>query len=144
MFLSCPAARSSHCVADIDSLQYGLCANLDNADDNALAYVAHILPYAASCNLTAVQIQVKRNWLANTNTWHTVDDALLSLAQSALFRVVVAVDPSAEVPSLEDLPYECTDDLCKEVLPRCVARGHIRMYCEKSVDLNCRLHDSRR
>ena len=98
----------------------------------------------ASCNLTLIKIEVKRNWPASTEMLQKVDDALLSLGQGSVSRVVVIVDPDADVPSWEDLLYECEDDLCKELLPRCVAGGLIRMYCEKSVHPGCRLHDPRR
>ena len=106
-----------------------------------MAYLARILPCMASCNLTIIQIQVKKSWSASTKSWQMVDDALSSLNHSTVSQVVLVVDPDADVPSWEDLPYGCEDDLCKEVLPRCVAGGLICMYCEKSADPGCRLHD---
>ena len=54
--------------------------------------------------------------------------------------MVVRVHLDANVPSWEDLPYECQDDFCKSMLPACVAAGIIQW----SNDEECRLHDSQR
>lgn len=115
---------------------------LENTDDNALAYLAHILPCMSSCNLTSIVIPVEKSWSASTETCQMADDALLLLAQSTVSKVLFMVDPDADVPSWGALPYECEDDLCKKVLPRCVAGGVIRLFCREWPV--CRLHNPER
>ena len=104
-------------------MKYGLWAELDNADDNALSYVAHMLPCVLSCNLTLVNIQVKGKWSARTEVWQNLDEAILMFAQGTLFRAVLDIHRDADVPPWGTLPYKCRDDIFKQMLPRCAARG---------------------
>lgn len=119
-------------------------ATIDDASNNAIAYLAYILPCLAPCGLTLIVIQIKKNWSADKHTWQTLDDAIVALAQSTFFHVVIRIDPYADIPSWEMLPYSCEDDLSKEMLPRCAAGGLTEQYCHGGRSKACKLHSSRR
>ena len=121
-------------------------ARLDNVDDNVLAYLSRVLPYLTLCGLKHYDIRVKNSWLASTQAWHALDESLLRLCGGEAMSVLVMVDPTADVPSWEMLPYECEDDFCKVMLPRCTA-SNVFESCsgsKRSPGQECRLHDPRR
>lgn len=115
----------------------GLWANLDNADDTALIYVAHVLPCLASCGLNLAVLQVKLAWSASMHAWGIFDSALLSLNQGSGTVVHLKVNPESDIPPWETLPYECVDEMIMHLLPKCAAAG-IVFRCDSG---RCGLHD---
>ena len=132
--------------ADSNPVKYGLWAEIDNADNSTMAYLSHILPCVKSCNLALVNVQVKKNWSASTESWKIVDTALLqlSLSQGTISKVCVDVDPAADVPSWETFPHACRVDFCEHVLPGCTAKGLIIGCAKGSDEQRCKLHDPQR
>lgn len=115
-------------------------AELDNADDDALVYLASVLPCLETCGLRVVCITVKSQWFASSQMWQVVDDAILRLSRGTVSRVYLTVHRDADVPSWETLPYECEDGACKQMLPKCTDAGLI-LRCDGQ---ECRLHDPQR
>lgn len=142
--LSVSHAPWSHCFTDPSSLENTLSAELDDADEDALVYLAHILPCLATCGITFIIIGVKDQWRATLQTWRMVDKAILrfSHCQGIALKVIVMVHPDADVPPWEMLPHQCMEDICDTCLPRCVAKDLIWWSCIRSQ--SCRLHDSKR
>lgn len=117
-------------------------AELDDADDDALVYLSHILPCLATCGITVVVIGVKNQWSASLQTWQKVDGAILLLSRGTISRVILLVYPYADVPSWKTLPYECMNEVSKQVLPKCAAT-ELNELCNGKSEW-CRLHDRRR
>lgn len=117
-------------------------AELDDADDDALVYLAHVLPCLATCGITVVAIGVKNQWSASLQTWQKVDDVIMRLSQGTVSRVILLRYTYADAPPWKTLPYECVNEVSKQVLPKCTAAGLIELCNGKSEW--CRLHDQRR
>lgn len=136
--LSVPHARRSQCSPDRHPMGHGVCAELENADEDALLYLARALSYLATWGLSVVRITVKNQWYASLRTWRIVDEAIQRF--SPAFGFALMVHRSVDVPSWEMLPYVCLDEACKQMLPKTTAAGLI-MRC---YDQRCRLHGSER
>ena len=122
-------------------MKYCVCAVLDDLDDDALIFLTRVLPCLANCGLATVCIAVWRKWSANSQIWQIVDDTILHLSQGKV-SVALVVHPNTYPPSWDMLPYECLDDFCEQVLPKCAAKGIIVWTCNTSE--NCRLHKAGR
>lgn len=130
-----------HWSSDTNPVKYGIWIELDHAEDDALAYLTHILPSLATCSVGLISIQVKKSWTASRRRWQTLDHVILTLSQSTGCGVLMGISPDVRAPSWKTLPYECQDDLCEQFLPACAAKGIVRLYCEHSD--TCRFHDRR-
>lgn len=118
---------------------------LDDATDDALAYLCHILPSLMPCGFILFDIRVKKNWFASTQTWRILDEALLKVRTSKSESIYLLIDLEAEIPSWQALPYECENDFYKQMLPKCAAEGVLSLWsCDKSESQVCRVHKSRR
>ena len=145
MFSPSLVSCRTYWITGCGSPRYGVCARLDNVDDNALAYLSRVLPYLTLCGITYYDIRVKNKWQARMQSWHTLDEVLLRLCGGRARSVQVMVDPTADIPSWETLPYSCEDDLSKEMLPRCAAGGLTEQHCrDGGRPKACKLHNSRR
>lgn len=114
-----------------------LVAELHDADDKTLAYLSHILPCLPKHYFPSIDIRIGNGWSASKPVWHTLDKAILTLSPS---RVEIGLAEGAVVPPWKILPYECRNDLLKDLLPEC-ARYTTYDQLSSCINEGCRLHD---
>ena len=116
-------------------------AELQDANDTTVTYVARLLPHLASCSLDQISINAKGDWSASRRVWHAVDDAIMECSNSILpRRIYLGLGRHDVVPTWEVLPVSCLDKFCKQMLPRCSAKGKLHR-CTRQ---DCKLHDPER
>ena len=112
---------------------------LEDADDNALMYLAWILQYPARCGLAFINVQVKNGWQGTIQAWHALDEVLFKLRRGRVFLLLLQVHKDAPVPTWDTLPYPCMDNFWEEMLPK--SRRRVLAQCHME---SCRLHDEER
>ena len=64
-------------------VKYKLWITLEDASDETLAYLSHILPHFRSCSLSYVVVHIRSGWSANPSAWLSLDEVLLRLIETA-------------------------------------------------------------